>query len=751
MLILASLIAGLVSFAQAGTDEGAKVRGFVHPQACIQGQPNNAKAGFETQGMLTFEEAVDGAIEILRRRGVGRLCICEVSWIASPASIYMVDAQGDYDFSGGHYTSFRLGIIDRTDEIGSHFPEEFIFIARGLDAAGQPLWFPPPGPDAGLEAREPCNRVLQPYEFLPDRERFETLASRFPPCPAAPREVLSAELLEACLRVDEERARLAVKEGADVNFRDHEGKSPLLLMLESQRMALAALLVEKGADVNAAARGSGKVIGGYTPLMAAIGHGDPGMTLLLLEHGADPNAVDEEGRSALWLSLENSQFEILDILLAHGADIDLKDKDGSTPLMKFAYLNRYKRLQWLLEHGAGTNVRDNEGRTALMLAASRGKTEAAHLLLQAGAAVDTRDSKGWTALAAATFAGQRNMVQFLIEAAKASVRIEDMEGTPLIVEVARRLGDDHADLMKTLVENGASADAGDKKGNTPLSEAAQWGNWEVVRVLVGLGADLNVYPAEQPPVITQAYWGKKFDLVKWLLNKGADPGKRFKGRDPFWIWPFVDKDREMVRRVLGHADSPDLKDERQATPLMWASRLGWSEIVVWLLDHGADANLASRYQKTALMEAAEKGHAEVAVLLLRYGADVQARTEKGWTPLMWATEKGHDEVVKKLLAAGADLGAVNNRGHNALDIARLNKRSKTFALLTAAILIRVFGRFFPLVSQIAPLGVAGCGRCFFRIFSKTKRRFSCILKNCLFSACCCCRWHWVQLFSRTRG
>ncbi len=702
ILILASLIAGFVSFARAGTEDTTRVRSFVHPQASIQGYSNDSKAEFEAHGVLTVEEAMDSAIDILRRRGVGRLYICEVFWIAAPVSIYLIDAIGDYDFAGGHYTSFRLGIIDRPEGIGSHFPEEFIFIARGFDAAGQPLWFPPPGPDAGLEAREPSTRAVQAYELLPDRERFETLASRFPPCPAASREALSSELLEACRRVDEVRVRLAVKEGADVNFRDHEGKSPLLLMLESKRMALAALLVEKGADVNAAARGGGKSIPGYTPLMAACNHGDRGMVLLLLEHGANPNSVDEYGRSALWLSLENSQFEILDILLGHGANIDLKDKEGRTLLMECLSWERYEMFQWLLEHGAKTDVRDNEGRTALMLAAAEGKKVAARILLEAGAAVEARDNKGWTALAAAALAGQRDMVKFLIEAAEALVRTEDIEGTPLIVEAARRLGDDHADLIKLLVRKGALVNDKDKQGNTPLSEAARWMKWELVRQLVEMGADLNDVPPEGVPVLTQAYWDKRLDLVDWLLAKGADPEKRFKGRDPFWIWPFVDKDRELVRRVLEHADSLDLRDERQATPLMWASRLGWSDIVVWLLDHGADANLASLYKKTALMEAAEKGHVEVAGLLLKHKADIQARTDKGWTPLMWATEKGHNDVVKKLIAAGADLGAVNNRGQSVLDIARLNKRTKTLALLTTAILIRTFRGFFPFFSSDWP-------------------------------------------------
>ncbi len=689
MLLAVISVAWSATTLFADVDEASMARPFVHPRAVIQGSPEPFRADFKTKGVLTAEDAVNRAVGIMRKRGIARLCICEVSWIAAPVSGYLVDAQGDLSLDGGRCSLFRLGITDSPQGSGSlEFPEgageEFVFIARGVDAAGRTLWFPPPGPDCRPGPQQETTMGMLAYEYLLGRQRFETLPERYPPCPPTPREVLTSELLEACRRGDVKRARLAAEEGADIDVQDEAGQRPLLWAVEYREATLARLLVEKGADVNAATRGGGKTVSGYTPLMAACHWGDRGTILLLLEHGARTDVLDENGSSPLWIGLEDSHFAILDLLLQHRADIDLKDHDGRTPLMRCIAREEYKNLQWLLRHGAALDARDKEGKTALMLAAAGGKAEAVRLLMEAGAALEARDTKGWTALAAAVFAGQKEMAEYLISSGKASARVADPEGTPLVVEAARRLDDDHADLIKMLAEKGASANDRDKQGNTPLSEAAQRMNWEVVRVLIGLGADLNDCPAEQPPVITQAYWDKQFDLVKWLLNKGADPGKRFKDRDPFWIWPFADGNKELIYRALARVSSLDLRDERQATPLMWACRLGWSDVAAWLLDRGAGANLDSQYGKTALMEAAEKGHLEVVDLLLKYKGDVQARTGKGWTPLMWAAEKGHDAVVKKLLAAGADPRAVNGKGQSALDIARLNRQASTARLLDAA-------------------------------------------------------------------
>jgi hypothetical protein len=98
-----------------------------------------------------------------------------------------------------------------------------------------------------------------------------------------------------------------VKKGADVNSEDRFGDTPLRNACMNGRLEVVKLLLEKGADVNAAA------------LREASGHGYLEVVKLLLEKGADVNAKDAKGLTALDLALNKGHGRIVELLKAHGA------------------------------------------------------------------------------------------------------------------------------------------------------------------------------------------------------------------------------------------------------------------------------------------------------------------------------------------------------------------------------------------------------------------------------------------------
>ncbi len=114
--------------------------------------------------------------------------------------------------------------------------------------------------------------------------------------------------------------------GVDLNRRDPKGETALLSAVTRHRPETVVRLLELGADANLAAPD------GETALMRAASDADRWEEVqALLDHHADPKAVDSRGRTALHRAAEIAAWRSLSLLAQAGADPDLRDRDGRTP------------------------------------------------------------------------------------------------------------------------------------------------------------------------------------------------------------------------------------------------------------------------------------------------------------------------------------------------------------------------------------------------------------------------------------
>ena len=234
-------------------------------------------------------------------------------------------------------------------------------------------------------------------------------------------------LLFAARAGDLESAKLLVAAGADVNDAAPMGTSTLVVAAHSGHGALAAFLLEKGADPNAADAG-------YTALHAAVLRGDLELVKALMEHGADPNPRLMRGTPArrvstdwtlghnmigatpFWLAARFREPEIMRVLGEHGAD-PLDAEIGSTAVMaalqggttrgRFGISppdrseegrRTIEAVKLALDVGADVNGTTARGDTALHIAASRRLEPVIELLAERGAAMDVRNKQGQTPL-----------------------------------------------------------------------------------------------------------------------------------------------------------------------------------------------------------------------------------------------------------------------------------------------------------------------------------------------------------------
>ena len=129
---------------------------------------------------------------------------------------------------------------------------------------------------------------------------------------------------------------------------------------------------------------------GMTALMWAAERGCEAVLRLLVEKGADLNAKERDGKTALMKAAERHETTVR-LLLEKGADMNAIDKGGSTVLMIAAKYEREAVARLLLEKGADMNTINRRGRTALMIAASNGGEAVVRLLSEKGADINTKD------------------------------------------------------------------------------------------------------------------------------------------------------------------------------------------------------------------------------------------------------------------------------------------------------------------------------------------------------------------------
>jgi ankyrin repeat protein len=181
--------------------------------------------------------------------------------------------------------------------------------------------------------------------------------------------------------LEEELERIKTADGTILVSRDGGDDPPRIVRDTLDAIKAAGLPMKETTEPHPSA----KMEGSATTLMAAAFADDDDVLSDLIHRGADLEATDVDGYTALMYACNGGRIRSAELLLDAGADVNARDNDKSTPIMFAAQHGQTDIVRRLIEHGADIQARGEHGLTALGFAQQNGHEQTVAVLEEAGA------------------------------------------------------------------------------------------------------------------------------------------------------------------------------------------------------------------------------------------------------------------------------------------------------------------------------------------------------------------------------
>ena len=379
----------------------------------------------------------------------------------------------------------------------------------------------------------------------------------------------------------------------------------------------------------------------------------------------------------LEFTLSNALFTLAQQIVCHITQLLRDTKYVSVESIYVVMLNCPELFETLVEFG-GAKVNDvlyienNLVRTTMLIEAIRNNlNDAVSVLLKYGA------EPCMSVLHYATEQQNEGIVAELLKYG-ASCNARDWNGrTPLYNSVEKG----GHDVVRLLLQHGANVNVTDLNGNTPLHQAARGGYCTIVEFLLQHGAYYNVTDGKGNTPLHQAAQGGHYTIVEMLLQHRADVNvKNNIGNTPLneAAWLVINANAKVL---LQHGADANVKNSIGNTPLNEAARNDYHETVEVLLQHGADVNVKNRIGNTPLIEATGIGRHATVEVLLQQGADFNVKDFLGNTHFHVAAQEIRRAIVEAPLQHGADVDVKGVYGNTPLHEAARSGYSTTVKVL----------------------------------------------------------------------
>jgi len=442
---------------------------------------------------------------------------------------------------------------------------------------------------------------------------------------------------------------------------------------------IAQILIKKGLDVNFQSGYSNEA-----PIHAAVKNEIPELVKLLLQSGANINAINNYGKTPLHIATENSNLKILQLLIKNGADINITDNYGKTAYNIAKDKINQKPAEFLIKSGAKNNSKLD---SLFVIAVKNNNYEKAKKLLKEGANIHARDKSEYVfqANTALHIVKSKKIAQLLINN-NANINLRNKSGELPILAVENK------EVQKWFYDKGFFPE-----NYKPILDSCYNNNISnIERTIIKHEIDhilnKNFYSNFNYPVIKKSY-----SLTKKMIKKGADVniykkqwqnayGETMSSRffkteeEKLATAKLLVKDYTIFeKQIMASSIGENNVEQYFKKPIKLIDAENIEE-VKQLISKGADINLRNSTGSTPLHYFATKNK-EICRYLIQKGANIEAEDFENQTPVFSAVKAGNIETTQYFINSNVNINHTDRYGKSLLHVADFSNETVTNLLI----------------------------------------------------------------------
>jgi len=394
-----------------------------------------------------------------------------------------------------------------------------------------------------------------------------------------------------------------IQHGANLHKQDRRGYTALMYAAsKGSDVTMQHLMTAHHLDIQARDKD------GHTLLMLAVMQHDVATVDRLIKHGADVHLQNDAGQTALMLAAARGYTDIIDRLAKCGAGVEVRDNQGHTALMLAAMHGHHAAIECLQGYDADVHARNQYDETACLLAVREGHEVCADLLIKPGVDIEVRDNKGNTAVLLAALHGHISLLHRLVTHCQGNVQVQDPFGNTALMSAVLN---GRMDMMRCLITLHADVNKQDHQGMTALMFAVLKGDVDAVNDLIQYGADVHIQNSDGYTALMLAARQGNNTMVDYLVRTHrVNMDARYQQGNTMLMLAASQGDIATMRCLLRQGARIDATNAQGETALMLAADQGQAAAMDCLKAFGADLRVRDNTHKTVWDRVLASAHSE---------------------------------------------------------------------------------------------------------------------------------------------